>query len=289
MENSDPTKIPKVQTYADDMVGVIQDGGEGLVKKIIEEQAQQEHIKRSMVAQSRKNKWYMFFSVLVVLLAIAGVMALLMYKKSNETVDVVPQATPVLFVDKTELLEVAGQDRQRIAGSVRGLVHATELGAGKIRDISITENNQPIGLERFLTLTEGSFPIARTDLVRNFFIGVLGRNTGVEQGTGGELFFLLKVISLNDVFPTMRFWEKKMFGDLYEFFGIDITPETSYLLTKDFEDGVVENKNARILYDNNRNIVFAYVFIDDNTIVLATTPLPVREVILRLTYGEVRK
>ncbi len=293
MENLEPTtepiKIPKVKTYADDMVGVIQDGGEGLVKKIMEEQAQQEHIKRTMTVQSRKNVMYMILAILIVLLAIAGVVALVIYQKNNETVEVAPRVTPVLFTDKTELIEIEGFSKRDISSSVRNLVRNTTLELGRIRDISLTENGQAVTLERFLKLTEGSFPVARTDLVRNFFIGVLGRDVGVEEAKGGELFFLLKVISFNDVFVTMRFWEKKMFGDLYDFFGIDITPENSYLLTKDFEDGIVENKNARVLYDNNRNIVFSYVFIDDKTIVISTSPAPVREVILRLTYGEVRK
>ena len=289
MENLEPTKIPKVQTYADDMVGALQDGGENLVKNIIQEQAQQEHMKRAMTVQSRKNILYMILAVLIVLSAIAGVVALFIYQKKNETVEVAPRVTPILFTDKTELIEIEGFSKRDISSSVKNLVHVTTLELGKIREISLTENGQSVGLERFLKLTEGNFPIARTDLVRNFFMGVLGRDVGVEEAKGGELFFLLKVISFNDVFSTMGFWEKKMFGDLYDFFGIDINPENTYLLTKDFEDGIIENKNARVLYDNNRNIVFAYVFIDDKTIVISTSSAPVREVILRLTYGEVRK
>ncbi len=293
MENLEPTtepiKIPKVQTYADDMVGALQDGGENLVKNIIQEQAQQEHMKRAMTVQSRKNILYMILAVLIVLSAVAGVVALFVYQKKNETVEVAPRVTPILFTDKTELIAIEGYSKRDISSSVKNLVRATTLELGKIREISLTENGQSVGLERFLKLTEGNFPIARTDLVRNFFMGVLGRDVGVEEAKGGELFFLLKVISFNDVFATMGFWEKKMFGDLYDFFGIDINPENTYLLTKDFEDGIVENKNARVLYDNNRNIVFAYVFIDDKTIVISTSSAPVREVILRLTYGEVRK
>ena len=233
MENLEPTKIPKVQTYADDMVGALQEGGENLVKNIIQEQAQQEHMKSAMTVQSRKNILYMILAVLIVLSAIAGVVALFIYQKKNETVEVAPRVTPILFTDKTELIEIEGFSKRDISSSVKNLVRVTTLELGKIREISLTENGQSVGLESF--------------------------------------------------------WEKKMFGDLYDFFGIDINPENTYLLTKDFEDGIIENKNARVLYDNNRNIVFAYVFIDDKTIVISTSPAPVREVILRLTYGEVRK
>ncbi|MDP2788664.1 MAG: hypothetical protein Q8O46_01230 [bacterium] len=289
MESDQITKAKGIETYADDMVGAIQAGEEGLVKKIIQEQAQQENIKRSMSSQSAKNKLFMFVGALLLVVAVLALVGLFMFKKITPSVEVTQQPSPIIFTDKTEFIEVAGEDRREIANSVRALTDATEIGAGKIRDISLTENQKVIGLERFLTLTEGSFPIARTDLISNFFIGVLGKNTGVGGEVGGELFFLLKVLSLNDVFVTMRFWEKKMFADLYEFFSIDITPETSYLLTKDFEDGIVENKNARILYNNNHNLVFAYVFLDNKSIVLASTAAPVREVILRLSSGELRK
>jgi hypothetical protein len=80
-----------------------------------------------------------------------------------------------------------------------------------------------------------------------------------------------------------------MFLDLHGFFGVDLLPETKYLLTKNFENGIIENKNARILYDTDKNIVMAYVFADDNSIVITNSENAVREIILRLGASEVKQ
>lgn len=110
-----------------------------------------------------------------------------------------------------------------------------------------------------------------------------------ENPSRKDLFMLLRVRSFQDVFPTMKSWENKMFLDLHSFFGVDISVDTNYLLTKDFEDGIVQNKNARILYDKEFNIVLMYVYVDDNSVIITNTEDAVREIIKRLAASKVRK
>ena len=87
----------------------------------------------------------------------------------------------------------------------------------------------------------------------------------------------------------MQNWESKMLYDLHGFFGVKLSPETNYLFTKSFEDGIVANKNARILRDNNGQIVLMYVFADDNSIVITNSENAVSEIILRLNSSQIKK
>src|SRR3989338_7454246 len=105
------------------------------------------------------------------------------------------------------------------------------------------------------------------------------------------LFFLffIKVRSVPDVFDSFRLWEKKMFFDLHELFGMSLSSEVEYLLTKDFEDGIVENKNARILYSQDAKIVMAYIFADDNSVIVTNTENAAHEIMLRLASSRVKK
>lgn len=113
--------------------------------------------------------------------------------------------------------------------------------------------------------------------------------SGPENPSRKDLFMLLRIRSFQDVFPTMQSWENKMFLDLHSFFGVDISVDTNYLLTRDFEDGIVQNKNARILYDKEFNIVLMYVYIDEDSVVITNTEDAVREIIKRLAASKVRK
>jgi len=80
-----------------------------------------------------------------------------------------------------------------------------------------------------------------------------------------------------------------MFQDLHGFFYYELSPDNAYLLSKDFENGVVENKNARILYDKDGNVAMMYVFADENSVVIAKNKDAVHEMIVRLAQSKVKK
>jgi hypothetical protein len=123
----------------------------------------------------------------------------------------------------------------------------------------------------------------------NFLLGAFKTGLSSVSPNIGDPFILLKVTSFPDVFPLMRIWENKMLYDFYEFFGVKITPTTNYLFTKNWEDGIVSNKNARILRDNDGKIILMYVFINDSSIIITNSELATREVILRINSSQIKK
>jgi hypothetical protein len=117
-------------------------------------------------------------------------------------------------------------------------------------------------------------------------MGVVNVKAGEARLPGEGFFILLKVRSTADIFDTLRAWEGKMFLDLHSFIGINLSPDTNYLLTKDFEDGVVDNKNARVLSDKDGNIVLTYVFAGEENVVITNSANALHEIVLRLASGE---
>lgn len=107
--------------------------------------------------------------------------------------------------------------------------------------------------------------------------------------TDRDIFILMKVRSFTDVFPSMRVWEAKMFNDLHAVFGIPINSKTSYLLTKNFQDGIVGNKNARILYTTEGQIALMYIFADETSVIVTNSVPASREAMLRLAGSRIRK
>ena len=71
-----------------------------------------------------------------------------------------------------------------------------------------------------------------------------------------------------------------------KFVGIDLSAETNYLFTKDFEDGIIENKNARILHNKDGGIVLMYIFADENSVIITSSQPATHEIILRLASAE---
>jgi len=281
------TKNAMVETYAEDMAKILESDTGGLIKKIIRGEERHEAEKKNLSPQSKKNRFFMLVSILLVFLA-SVVLSFLFLKKTTNTVPIEKQFVPIIFNDQSTFLEVSGLKKDDIEHTVLNEINATKVKNGGLEGIYLTENKQIIGLRRFITLIKGSFiPGNNLFFVKdNFLLGVVNTETPPADGASKGFFILLKVRSAADIFDALRSWEEKMFFDLYGFLGIDISNETKYLLTKNFEDGIVENKNARLLSDKDGNLVVMYIFADDNSVIITNSPESAHEIMLRLASSQ---
>ncbi len=289
MEKDKKIEHKIVQTYAEDMAKVIENDTGGLIKKIIHGEEEHEKEKENLSPESKKNKFFMFISLVFILLALIALF--FFFKRDIATVEIEKQFTPIIFNDKNTFFEIMGFKKDEINQTILNEINATEVKNGGVEGIYLMENKQIIGLRRFLTLIKSNFiPGDNTLFVDdNFLIGVVNNETESARSVGGDFFILIKARSTADIFDNLRAWENKMFSDLHGFFGIDISSETKYLLIKNFENSIVENKNARILYDKDGKIVIMYIFANDTSIIITNTQSAAREIMLRLASSQIKK
>ena len=201
-----------------------------------------------------------------------------------------PQATSIIFTDQTDFTPIDGLTKEKIAETISNEANNTKIKVGGIDGIYLTENKKVIGFNRFNTLLKSNLTANQLALISdNFLLGAFKSGLSSISPNVGDLFMLLKVRSFSDIFPVMQSWESKMLYDLHGFFGVALSSETNYLFTKSFEDGIVANKNARILRDNNGQIVLMYIFADDNSIIITKSENAVSELILRLNSSQIKK
>lgn len=291
-----------VKTFAEDMAGAIGDNQQGFIKKIIHEEEENEAEKIRSSRSSKENKFFLIMGGMLLLGAISLVGFSIMEKQTS-TMPVQAQFVPLVFLDKSVFVEVAGLDRNQIIQAINKAIAEVSVKSGEVEGIYITENKKVIGLRRFLSITKNTFvapealPGQNALVSDNFLLGVSNNNTNVIPGAepvfSKDFFILLKMSSITDVFSSLRSWEDKMFTDLYAFFDIPISEGTQYLLTKDFVDGIVENKNARILYgegdQNYKNIYMMYVFANNNSVVITKSAFAAEEIILRLASSGIKE
>ena len=253
------------------------------MKKIIHEEDQSEAQKINLSPKSRKNRLFMFISMLLIILAFALSIFLLFFSKNSDTISVAPQFTSIIFTDQTSFKEIDKFTKDELVRAVLKQVKSTKVKLGGIEGIYLAEDKKVIDFERFVALTKSDSISGKTDFFSpNFLLGVANNETK-------DFFILLKVRSFPDVFPVMRVWEDRILYDLYGFFETDISSKTGYLFTKDWEDGIVGNKNARILRDDDGKIILMYVFINDSSVIITDSETASREVILRLSSSQIKK
>ena len=283
MENKNNIKNKNVETYAGDMTKAI-DGSEGIyIKKVIEEQEQQEDGNQNLLLKSKKNRYFIFFGVFLIVCALSSLVFLVFLKKNIFTVSVKPEFAPIIYLDDTIFKEIGGLTKDQISQNISNEISSINIKPDGVLGIYLTLNKQIVGLRNFFTLISANIDQNQINFINdNFLIGV----TNIENK---NLFMLFKIRSITDVFGTIHSWENKMFNDLHGFFGVNINSDTKYLLTKSFEDSIIQNKNARILRDNNGNVIIMYVFIDDTSLIITNNEVSVREVMLRLSSSIIRK
>ncbi|MCE9585409.1 hypothetical protein K8Q94_02185 [Candidatus Nomurabacteria bacterium] len=298
MENENKNLSPKVsavkgiKTFSQDMAKAIESNDGGTIKKIIQEQEEKENQNINSSPESQRNKLFMLFSVILIFLALFLVIFLLFFRNSIFTVNVITPAIPAIFTDQKEYLEIGGLEKEQISSVIFNKVKNNDLKAGGLESLYLTENKKPIGFKRLNILLKSGISANLLNMTGDgFLLGFSNQNIVALPNLpeNKNLFILLKVKSFTDVFPEFRIWENKMFYDLHGFFGMDINADTNYLLTKNFEDGFMANKNARILRDKDGRIVLAYVFIDDQDILISNDINTVHEIVLRLLSSQIRK
>ncbi|HNW71363.1 MAG TPA: hypothetical protein PKZ36_01370 [Candidatus Paceibacterota bacterium] len=283
MDNEDKIKKIEIETFADDMAKALRDSQNGSIKQIIEEQENRDEEAEELSPENKKNKILMIVGTILVFLSVIAIVIVFLFKKQIFTVEVTPQYVPIIFTDKTEFKEVSELNREQIINTISNEVNMSEFKAGGVEAIYLTKNNAVLGFRDFLKLSEFNLDSGKIEFIKDNFL------MGVSNNQAKNLFFLIKMRSIADVFDVMHSWEDKMFYDLHSFFGINLNANTKYLLEKKFEDGIVQNKNARVLYDNEGNIVLMYVFVENDSLVITNNENTVKELILRLASSKVKK
>ena len=219
---------------------------------------------------------------LLLIIATVILFSLTNFKKKISTVEPTAQFTPIIFTDKSQFIDISGLSKEQIIQTIKNEVANTNIKPGGIEGIYLTLDNQVVGFKQFMELINSSIPPEVLTYTNDNFM------LGAWNGETKSLFILMQVNSFTDVFPGMKNWENKMWSDLHNLFGMEVNADTGYLLTKDFEDTVVYNKNARALYDNLGKTVLEYVFADETSIVVIANDSAVNEIMLRLSASKVK-
>ncbi|MDB5224768.1 MAG: protein of unknown function with transrane region [Candidatus Adlerbacteria bacterium] len=244
----------------------------------------------------------------LVLIGIAsGTLAYIMFKPT--TVPVATTATaPFIAVDGSKNIPVSTtMSRTALMSALVSARDSSNLSLGLVERIlpieaSTTQSGAPVQLSSsaFLTLIA---PLVPDALVRSLYPNFL---LGVHSFSQSQPFMILRVDSYQQGFSGMLAWEVTLQQDLAPLFPYTqpqpratpaqtegtTTASTTPVTTADqvvvpptFSDQVVENHDARVMRGAQGDITLLWTFLDQQTIVITTSPSTLREVIKRLSVA----
>ena len=126
----------------------------------------------------------------------------------------------------------------------------------------------------FFSLLDSNIPSSLLRLFNRDFI------FGLHSFTKNNPFLLLTINSYANTFRGMLLWESTMARDLSPIF--DLTTLDEATITRQFQDAIIKNQDARVLRDQNGKIVLLYSFANREILIITTHEITLDEIIKRL-------
>lgn len=286
--NNQGVNLKTLRTYTSDMADAVRENEISVIKIAVAEQ--QKNIAEAEYKKAQGSKLSKFFMFVGALALIAGgvVLAYFLINKKNEATapteivntkiesfisydeDVfVDMTNATLSSDVTNLLKVES-DKVGSPRSIKALFLTTSA-SGKPELLSVQK------LMSLLKVTAPG-PLSRS-LADQYLVGTY---TPIKADEGPKLFLIFETNDYNVAYAGMLQWEKSILNDLFDLFQVDISGERSELFERPFKDIIINNRDARILYDTNGTDVLYYIFLDKNKIIITSSQEAIKEIIIRL-------
>jgi len=316
-EKERPRDLNTIRTYQADIAGAIKNDNVSMVKVALAEKKRQERRGNldQVIEDEKHDKTYLFIAGAIGLLVLAIGTAAFVYISSRSAPVTTPTAqatTPVLYTENQEVIDVTGRDGDdisRIINRTRG--ESVDYGSMKALVLTAgtgTSTHEVTTQELFSMMSQEIPDGMYRSLDSNFLLGMYG------YSSPDDIFAVFTISDYDTAFATMLTWETTMETDIGGIFispskratvfnrqyttpatSTDSTSTSSTASTSDsftfkhdvFVDRVLDNKDTRVLIDSNGNILMLYSFLDKNHLVIASSEQAFREVIFRLTSGEI--
>jgi hypothetical protein len=264
-----------IKTYRSDVAEAIKSQQQSVAKIAIAEDKQRRERKRDTETVPKKKFWLPFLTIVLIILgavAIPTIQYILNQKKQEVLVST--EKTIVPF-DRQEIFTLNNATRDDLIGAINKFQTKPSIDS-TIEYIKILENIQDVN-KKTVTQKIGS----------NVFAGLIGPNMssalarsfdsdymyGTEDSDNPKLFILFKTSSYQQTFANMLRWETKMISDLTPILNI-----STDAVDKSFVDQIVINKDIRAITASDGTIIFLYGFLDNQTLVITTSPQTFKDI-----------
>jgi hypothetical protein len=322
----DDGEAQPVRTYQSDIANTIKNDNVSMIKVALSEKKRQERRGSLDNTLEENNKTlYLVAGSIIAFIVIAGVVAGFLFLNSQNETDITKQeqqkVQPLLYTETVSLLNIDEINLNDLTKLIErdkdAVMEIGDMKAIVMTTGSSTSERQLTSSEFFSVLNSRAPDGFIRSLDPNFLLGVYAFNPR-------EMFAVFRVSSYDSAFAGIFEWEPSIESDLGDIFinkrdrvdrnittlssintqttststGSTTTPTTTGTTTlesspfgvfsqRKFVDKILENKDARVLVDSNGKEAMLYTFLDKETLVIATSPKSLKEIIFRLTTGRI--
>lgn len=285
-QNNNEEGFQVLRTYSSDMADAVRNNEMSVIKIAMAEQKR--HEMEKVYEEEKKistSKILLIIGGLVLIISsIIGLYFLFQKKNTDNIAQQIIGATVTLisYDDQSYI------DTTNISASIN-LINAIKLEMSKsekqgaVKSFFFTRNTNGIisliPLKDLLSLINVT---ASSSLINSFSDKyMVGTYTPAAENKS-HLFLMFEIKDYNQSYAGMLAWERTLLNDMFPFFKIDVSGDSSNLLNTPWKDTIINNKDVRVLYDKNSNALLYYIFIDKSNFLITDNEDTIKEIISRL-------
>ena len=274
--------VVSARSFSSDLANAIREKGGSVVRIAIAEEEKNRREFQENSATSRKNIFFIVATIIIIVGAIGAVVFVYLQKKAASVVVPVTTVLPTAIVtaEDSQTIDLSGMQRSEAYAAIGAVVTTPNIQPGTIKNIVIMNSvggmtTRISGSQLISTLGMQAPDLLLRSLSKEYMLGVYVRDSS-------NLFFILKGTAHDFLLSGILAWEPKLFNDMVPLFSIDTSSFTkAQLQSLPFVDTVIENRDARAVLDANKKPILFYSFLDPDTIIIATDPKTLTEVVRR--------
>lgn len=298
-----PSDMQTIHTFQSDVANAVKNDNVSLIKIALAEKKRQQRqgtFDQTLSALPTSKNYTLWITLIIIILFAGGGYILFSVLTPKEEVINNPGSrivTPPLEAELDVTSDIRGKDSNDIERFIQA-EKAAELPLGSMKRINFVRTDDlgiinPVPAPEWLTFMRVRAP---DTLIRAFDPGFI---FGIYSLTPHDSFIILKVNSYDNAFAGMLAWEPNMEDDIGGVIinkDINVITDDNGIATstnqfdgKPFVDRVLNNKDARVLYNNNGKPKIIYTFVDQETLVIVSSESVLKEVVFRLTTGRISR
>ncbi len=239
-----------------------------------------------------KRSTVITFAVLFVVLGSLALGAAYLLNELRITPPDTSIAHTLIAVDHLEEISLENIDAKLAARQLATVATNLTLPPGSIAYLAPTKpslldtngkfEHRVLSLANFLESIDARPPNALVRALDPYFL------LGVHATDRNRPFLLLKVTFFEQAFSQMFSWEDRLPEELGPLLGVE-SPIDSSASQMSFNDVFIQNRDARALSSINGESVLFYTFLNQETLLIATSEETLREVFSRLTSVRIER
>lgn len=279
--------VKVIRTYTSDMVDAIRTNEISVIKIALaeKEKREREDLYKKAEGTSFTKIILVIGSIILIAAAIYGSYYLIQKKKESEipktsinniktfiSYDSQSNINVTNITNTNDLTNIINKDKQPSSLQIKALFLTR----------TINDVVEILTSKDFLSLINTTIPgaLARS-LSDKYLLGEYGDTSNPANNTTAT-FLVFETTDYNQAYASMLDWEKTMLRDLHVLFNISIPEQNSPLYERSWKDIIVNNKDARVLYNDSDQGILYYVFVNKNDFVITDNLVALKEVIARL-------